>query len=343
MCVVITSQQLTTIAADTATDNTALEPAPAPLAPEALKPALAYLASLRSETGRRNMASALNRIARTITGNTSATWREIDWRALDAANAQAIVSHMTGAPATVNMALAALRGVARSAYLAGMMDVDTYQRIKLVKGARGERSPKGRDVEAWEVAALMRTCANDASASGIRDAALIALAAKTGARREELASIRLDSMKLAGESAEARVIGKGNKERVLYIDNGAWRALSDWLAIRGARIGEAAPLFVNISQRGEIGERALSTTAMHKILVKRASDAGVKGIGWHDFRRTVAGELLNAGEDISTVAQILGHADVRTTQRYDRRPAEARRKAARKISVPYFEPRKPMV
>jgi integrase len=62
----------------------------------------------------------------------------------------------------------------------------------------------------------------------------------------------------------------------------------------------------------------------------------VKDLGWHDFRRTVAGELLNVGEDISTVAQILGHADVRTTARYDRRPAEARRKAARKISVPYF-------
>jgi integrase len=307
---------------------------PANPSPDALKPAATYLASLRSDVGRRNMASTLNRVSRIVTRNPDATWQDMNWLTLDAANVQAIIAQMDGAPATVNMTLAALRGVARSAYLAGLMDVDTYQRIRLVKGAKGSREAAGRDVEAWEIAALMRTCAKDKSAAGARDAAMIAMAAKTGARREELADIKLAEMTRTADGCEIRVIGKGNKERILFIDNGAWRALHDWLTIRG---DAGQYLFVQITQRGSVlPDTSLSTTAMHKILVKRSAEAGVKDLGWHDFRRTVAGELLNVGEDISTVAQILGHADVRTTARYDRRPAEARRKAARKISVPYF-------
>lgn len=289
---------------------------------------------MRSDVGRRNMASSLNRVSRIVTRNPDATWQDMNWLTLDAANVQAIISQMDGAPATINMTLAALRGVARSAYLAGVMDVDTYQRIRLVKGAKGSREAAGRDVEAWEMAALMRACSKDKSAAGARDAAMIAMAAKTGARREELASITLEDTTKTPDGCEIRVIGKGNKERILFVDNGAWKALADWLNVRG---DAGQFLFVQVTQKGLVlSETSLSTTAMHKILSKRSTEAGVKDLGWHDFRRTVAGELLNVGEDISTVAQILGHADVRTTARYDRRPAEARRKAARKISVPYF-------
>jgi site-specific recombinase XerD len=63
---------------------------------------------------------------------------------------------------------------------------------------------------------------------------------------------------------------------------------------------------------------------------------GLANLSWHDFRRTVASALLDAGEDVVTVAGVLGHANVQTTAKYDRRPAEARRRAVRRISVPYF-------
>jgi site-specific recombinase XerD len=103
------------------------------------------------------------------------------------------------------------------------------------------------------------------------------------------------------------------------------------------RGGNANSLFTQVTQRGSVlPESSLSTTAMHKILGKRSAEAGVKDIGWHDFRRTNASKLLDTGEDIATVAALLGHASVNTTKRYDRRPAEARRKASRKISVPYY-------
>jgi len=64
--------------------------------------------------------------------------------------------------------------------------------------------------------------------------------------------------------------------------------------------------------------------------------ANVTNIHWHDFRRTFAGALLDVGEDISTVAKLMGHASVTTTARYDKRDAATQRRAAKKISVPYF-------
>ena len=130
-------------------------------------------------------------------------------------------------------------------------------------------------------------------------------------------------------------MGKGNKERILYADNGAARALADWLAIRGAAAGA---LYCPIDKAGNIAPaRHMTTTAAHYILIRRAAFAELPALTWHDLRRTFAGTLLDAGEDIATVAALMGHSSVTTTARYDRRPAEARRKASRKISVPYFE------
>lgn len=328
--------------------NTDLITTGAGTAIERIRPAAAYLAALRTDVSRAGMRSELNKVARLAlaiapTDARPDDWQRVDWRTLNASNIGAILARVDGKAATRNKTLAALRGVARQAYLAGAIDADTWQRIGLVKieaVQRDDQTLEGRHVEDWEIAALMRTCAADPSAAGIRDAALIALAAKTGARRAELAGACLDGITAATHGYELRIVGKRGKVRTLYADNGAGHALADWLAVRGAAIGEDAPLFVNISQRGEIGARALSTTALDAILRKRCAAAGVQDCDWHDFRRTFAGKLLDAGEDISTVAQLMGHASVTTTARYDRRPAEARRKAARKISVPYFA-RKP--
>ena len=56
----------------------------------------------------------------------------------------------------------------------------------------------------------------------------------------------------------------------------------------------------------------------------------------HDFRRTLVGDMLDAGNDIATVATMLGHADVSTTQRYDRHGDKTVQKAAQGGSVPYY-------
>ena len=69
---------------------------------------------------------------------------------------------------------------------------------------------------------------------------------------------------------------------------------------------------------------------------KRAEAAGIAALGWHDARRTLAGNLLDAGVDLALVQRVLGHASPATTAAYDRRPEDARRKAQRKVTVPYL-------
>jgi integrase len=178
----------------------------------------------------------------------------------------------------------------------------------------------------------MQTTARDKTPAGMRDAAILAMLIATGMRRAELCALRTSDVDL--QSGKLRVIGKGDKERTVYLRNGALRYLRDWLAVRGDGAG---PIFCRINKAGRIfPEGALSTTAMHKIITKRAAEAGLRDITPHDFRRTYAGELLDAGQDIATVAALLGHASVETTARYDRRGERAKEAAAACISVPYF-------
>ena len=294
--------------------------------------ATAYLASLKSDAGRRGMLSQLRKVARILR---APDIDAVNWATLNAANVRAIVSRLTAenlAPASIATALNALKGVARACWERGTLDTETYQRIRSIRPPAGSRLPAGRDIDAGERLALMQTTARDRTPAGVRDAAILAMLIATGMRRAELCALRTNDVDL--QSGKLRVIGKGDKERTVYLRNGALRYLRDWLAVRGDGPG---PIFCRINKAGRIfPERALSTTAMHKIIKKRAAEAGLSDITPHDFRRTYAGELLDAGQDIATVAALLGHASVQTTARYDRRGERAKEAAAACISVPYF-------
>jgi site-specific recombinase XerD len=294
--------------------------------------ATAYLASLKSAVGRRGMLSQLRKVAR-ILGAPDID--AVNWATLNAANVRAILSALSTqnlAPASIAAALNALKGVARACWERGTLDTETYQRIRSIRPPAGSRLPAGRDIDAGERLALMQTTARDKTPAGVRDAAILAMLIATGMRRAELCALRVGDVDL--ETGRLRIIGKGDKERTAYLRNGALRYLRDWLAVRG---DETGPIFCRINKAGRIfPEGALSTTAMHKIITKRAAEAGLRDISPHDFRRTYAGELLDAGQDIATVAALLGHAKVETTARYDRRGERAKEAAAACISVPYF-------
>jgi len=173
----------------------------------------------------------------------------------------------------------------------------------------------------------------DDTAAGYRDTAIIALLRQTGMRRAELAGLTMADITVTDDRATLRIIGKGNKERMAYLRNGAYKALRDWLAIRGS---DAGHVFCAINKGGVLTCGAgMSTTAIHLILQKRVDAAGIDAFTAHDLRRTFASDLLDAGQDIVTVAGLMGHSSVTTTQRYDRRGERARESAAAFISVPY--------
>jgi len=294
------------------------------------QPAAVYLAGLNSDTGRRSQKQALDLIAGLLTGNSDCL--SCNWSAVRFQHATAIRSRLAEnyAPATANKALSALRGALKAAWLLGQMTAEDYHKAASVKNVTGTTIPAGRELSSGEIAALMEACQNDHGPAGARDAALIALLYAGGLRRAEVVALRLDSYDQ--ETGKLVITGKRNKQRTAYLTNGAAHAMADWLALRGEDPG---PLFWPINKGGKMVNRAMTTQAVYNVLRKRAREAGVSDFSPHDLRRTFVSDLLDAGADISTVAKMAGHANVQTTARYDRRPEEAKRRAAGLLHVPY--------
>lgn len=302
-----------------------------------INPAGAYLESLGSEVSRRVMKTPLNAAARMINPSLtmSDAWRGVTWELLTAPVVRVILSHSEGSPASRNKMLSALKGVARMAWEMRLLDTEELERIRAIKGDSGTRELRGRCIPDGEVFGLLRACSRDGSPAGVRDAAMISLAAVCGARRAEIASLSLSGLSREEDGDFAlRVIGKGNRERTLFVQGNARKALEDWLTVRGE---EPGAIFCRIRRGGAISPSEFVTPmALDKVLGKRSEEAKIGKVQWHDFRRTTASGLLDAGADIATVAGILGHANVQTTARYDRRGERAKRKAAGLLTVPYF-------
>lgn len=294
-------------------------------------PALVYVASLGSQAGRRTMAAALEKIAR-LASDGQLGLETFPYHKLTFAHVAAIRAKLAEAqaPATTNRDLSALRGTLKAAWQMGLMTAEQYHAAADVKGVRGETVPAGRGLTPGELAALMATCANDPSPAGARDAAIIGLLYAAGLRRAEL--VALDLGDYAPATGELRIMGKGHKERLAWLNNGAAQALADWLSIRG---GDPGPLFVAINKGGKLASARMTAQAIYNLLNKRAEGAAVKAFSPHDLRRTFVSDLLDAGADIATVQKMAGHANVTTTARYDRRPEAAKQKAASLLHVPY--------
>lgn len=295
-------------------------------------PALIYLASL-SAGSRRAMFQALDTIARMLSAGNLDIYT-LDWSALRYQHTTAVRTVLVEQykPSTANKMLSALRQVLRHAWMLGQMSAEDYHRARAIETVKGQTLPAGRDLGLGEIAALMQACEDDASPAGARDAALIALMYATGIRRASV--VRLDLADYDAQTHTLRVCeAKGSKTYLAHVaQDGAQRALADWLYMRGSATG---PLFWPVNKGGNMTNRRLSAQAVYNLLLKRAAEAGVEHFSPHDLRRTLAGDLLDAGADIVTVQRILGHASVTTTARYDRRPEEAKRKAASLIHVPY--------
>jgi len=292
-------------------------------------PALVYLASL-SPTGRRSSQGRLRQVANLLGHD---DFNTVPWHRLRYQHVAAIRSRLQElgkAPATINATLYALRGVTRAAFNLELIGADDYQRIRAVKPVRGRRLPAGRALSPGELKALLDDCMADHGPAGVRDAAVIGLLYGAGLRRAEI--VMLEEANYAPDSGELRVMGKGNKERLVYVDGGAAEALKDWLLVRGEDPG---PLFVPINKGGVLRMQQLTDQAVYNMLRKRAGQAAVDPVSPHDLRRSFISDLLDAGADISTASQLAGHASVQTTARYDRRDEKAKKKAVGLLHIPY--------
>jgi integrase/recombinase XerD len=300
-----------------------------------LNAAASYLASL-SETGARSQETNLRRVLRIF----GVQWDDVKWGNLRFDHVDIIKRRLQKdgyAPNTINATLSALKGTAYRALKYGQMRDEDYRAILEVRGVRGLRVRVGRRLTAEEVEDLMIACAKDPlEESGHRDALIIALLVGAGLRRSEAVALCLEDWD--EESHALHVQGKGDRDRLVYIeDGGARRALHAWLKARGPMPGA---LLCPITHGGNITIRHLHPQAIYQAVRRRAREAGTRPFAPHDLRRTCATNMLEGEGDVLAVSKYLGHMSVETTRIYDMRGEEAKKKVARIVHVPYHGRRK---
>ena len=220
------------------------------------------------------------------------------------------------ANASVARAVIAVRSLHRFAAAEGLTADDPARSVRPPKPPR--RLPKALSLE--QVQAILAVPATDTEV-GLRDAALLELLYGTGIRISEAVNLDVDEVdRLARTPADEpapglRVLGKGDKERIVPVGSYARKALDAYL-VRGRPMlvaaGRGTPaLFVNTR-----GDR-LSRQSAWAVLRSVAEKAGITAeVSPHTLRHSYATHLLDGGADIRVVQELLGHASVTTTQIY---------------------------
>ena len=207
--------------------------------------------------------------------------------------------------ATQSYYVIALRNFLKYLIKRGFSDVLAPETIELPKIPR-------RDIETLEYRELERLLAapEGNSLKVLRDRAILEVLFSTGLRLSELCAL---SRFIDLERGEISVRGKGEKLRVVFLAESTKKALKGYLEKRGDA-DEA--LFVSITRNGKVLGRITPRT-VQRIIDRYARKAGIpKKVHPHQIRHSFATDLLINGADLRSVQELLGHANISTTQVY---------------------------
>ncbi|MBW8192942.1 site-specific integrase [Neiella marina] len=291
-----------------------------------------YLRTLESKLSFDNMTIYLNAVAKLLGRSHH---RNCPWHQITAKHVKQIKQYFLDenkAPATINLYLSAIKGVMKQAWELDLVDANTYLRIKSIRSAKGTRISRSRVISNEEYIKVSQSLEQLNDYKSIRDRAIFDALYYCGFRRSEIANIELSNINM--DTKEIYVIGKGNKERKAFINDKLSASLSAWLATRGLEDG---PLFLRTNRNrqplyysDELGQKyqpPITRSSIKGILETLATSAGVELFKPHDVRHTFATRLLSADVDIFTVQKLMGHADISTTRRYDKRDEQSMRVA----------------
>ncbi|HCO62845.1 MAG TPA: recombinase XerC [Clostridiales bacterium] len=154
-----------------------------------------------------------------------------------------------------------------------------------------------------------------------RDFCIITLFLNCGLRISELVGLNLTDV----QEDRLRVLGKGNKERILFLNAACQGALEDWLGVR-SQSGAADPYALFITRK----HTRITSAGVHYMLKQRFTAAGLDSSKYsaHKLRHTAATLMLQSGVDVRTLQEVLGHEHLNTTQIYTHVDNEALRTAA---------------
>ncbi len=236
-----------------------------------------------------------------------------DLQEITGAHVEGFAQSLTGSAGTVQRRLSAVRS-----FHVFLVDDDRLPANPSL-GIAGPSSP-GRLPKALGVS-VVQSLLDSVSADepiALRDRALLEVLYGTGARVSEVVGLAVDDV-YTGEGATSdllRVVGKGNKERVVPLGSHARSALEAYLT-------RSRPILAKKSPRGTpalfLGSRgsALSRQSVWNVLKNRAEKAGItEPLSPHTLRHSCATHLVAGGADIRVVQELLGHQSVQTTQIY---------------------------
>jgi integrase/recombinase XerC len=235
--------------------------------------------------------------------------RGLEEDAVSLVQARAFVGELTRrglSPRSINRNLSALRGYYRYKQRFGYGRENPFKPVKSLKAAKWLPSFLFEE----EVQKLLGRPADNFWA--LRDLLILELLYSTGCRVSELVAINVGDLDLRASCL--RVVGKGNKERTVYIGREALEILKLYLGRRGMhaclQTAEGAnALFIN--RRG----RRLTARGVQYIL-SRTSARQAKHVTPHTLRHSFATHIMNRGGDIRLLQELLGHASLSTTQVY---------------------------
>ncbi len=205
---------------------------------------------------------------------------------------------------TIQRELSALRSLFRYLLREGVTDGDP---------ARGVRAPKTQrrlpaTLDADQINRLLN--GGDSHPLDVRDKAMVELFYSSGLRLAELVSIDLQDIDL--DDATLEVTGKGAKTRRLPVGRQALQAVAGWLQAR-ARLAAADERALFVSRRGARLKPRSVQQRLHHWAVRQGATRSVHP---HLLRHSFASHLLESSGDLRAVQELLGHADISTTQIY---------------------------
>ena len=208
-------------------------------------------------------------------------------------------------PATIRRRLSAIRGF--YAFLVEMELLDSDPTEGLDNPRTWKHLPQVLSLD--EVERLLQAPPGD-NPRGLRDRAMLEVLYATGVRVSELVSLRLVDLDM--ERGFLKVLGKGKKERVVPLGEEAIGWLRRYLEVRG-ELDKKGSAYLFLSNRGG----PMTRQRFWQIIKEYARRVGItKGISPHTLRHSFATHILERGADLRSVQELLGHADLSTTQIY---------------------------
>ena len=229
-----------------------------------------------------------------------------EWNFVDASTVRWLLSqsHKQGLSAkSIGLRLVALRQFLDFLVKQGKLTVNPTIGIKSPKA--NKHLPKNIDAE--QVAQLLNIESNDPL--DLRDLAMMELMYSSGLRLSELQGLDLGDMDL--HTGEVRILGKGNKERIVPIGSKALEAIHHWLSVRAEFNPQDNAVFLN-RRGGRLSHRSIQLV-MQKWGQKQHLDTHLHP---HKLRHSFATHMLEASADLRAVQELLGHSSLSTTQIY---------------------------